>query len=456
MTISRVNLCRTPIPTLDPDFFTESWYAVPAGDWAINLSGHATLPRQTVFAGTTTGAVRCSPVPVVPGRTYVASMSMRAVAANTVSIRVLWITGTGVIISISAATAYTQAASTTVRMATPALVAPVNNQDGDAVLALLEVTGIDGSAQLTAAMFEQASTAGTYFDGNTSGAAWAGTTNLSPSTIGTTDLALEIGYDETLGRVRTFVTGGVAAGGRAMVRRRLATEKNGQIVRGGADLDGGVSLRSVDDYEFPAGPPLVYRLEVYSGRYGLVQSPTQAARGQFPESPIETLEVSYTPPRPRAWLKFMASPQLNRKITITGWEPIERPSRNTLYDIQDAPEPLVVTSGHSSRRTTLTLRTWTPDETRALDESMRQGIPALLHLPDDSTLPTMYCVVGTYRHAPPSRRSLGAVWTVPIIEVAAPPASIFAAASSWQTVINANATWADLLDDFDTWREVGA
>lgn len=455
MTITRVNLCRTPIPTTEPDFFTSAWFAVPAGDWAVSVSGHATLPRQTVFAGTVAGSVRSSPVPVVPGRTYVASMSMRAVAANTVSIRVLWITSVGVIISVSAATTYPQSASTTVRMSTPALVAPAD-PDGGPVLGLLEVAGVDGSAQFTAAMMEQASVAGAYFDGGSAGAVWAGATNLSPSTIGTSDLALEIGYDETLGRVRTFVTGAVAAGGRAVVRRRRATEKSGQIVRGGADLDGGVSLRSVDDYEFPAGPPLVYTLEVYSGRYGLVQSPRQAALGQLPESPIETLEVGYTPPTPRAWLKFMASPQLNRKVTITGWEPIERPSRNTLYDVQDAPEPLIVTSGHSSRRTTITMRTWTPDETRALDEAMRQGIPGFLHMPESSALPAMYCVFGTYRNAPPSRRSQGAVWTVPIIEVAAPPASIFAPATSWQTVLTGFATWADLLDEFDTWREVGA
>lgn len=455
MTISRVNLCRTPIPTTVGDFFVEAWFCAPSGDWAVTSGGHVSLPRSTVLAGTTAGTVRAAPVPVVPGRTYVASMSMRAVAANTVTMQVLWVSSAGIILAISAGTVYTQGAGTTVRMSTPAIVAPAA-PDGGPVLGLMEVSGVDGSAQFTGAMFEQASVAGTYFDGDTVGAAWGGPTNMSPSRIGTSDLALAIGYDETLGRVRTFVTGAAAAGGRAVVRRRRASEKSGPIVRGGAALDAGTSLRSVDDYEFPGGPPLVYRLEVYSGRVGLVQSPGQAARGQIPESPIEFLEIGYTPPRPRAWLKFMAAPLLNRKITVTGWDPIERPSRNTLYDVQDAPEPLVVTSGHSSRRTTLTLRTWTRDETRALDEAMKQGIPAFLHLPDDSTLPSMYCVFGSYSYAPPSRRSQGAVWTIPIIEVAAPPASIFGASSSWQTILTGYATWADVLAEFDTWREVGA
>jgi hypothetical protein len=122
--------------------------------------------------------------------------------------------------------------------------------------------------------------------------------------------------------------------------------------------------------------------------------------------------------------------------------------------VRERTDPVIVTAGHGSRRFTLRLRTFTRDETEALDTSLSQGIPGFLHLPPSTPLPSIYCVIGDYSYVAPSRRSQGAVWSVPLVEVSPPPLSIYATGATWATVLEDHTTWAGLLAAAPSWRGV--
>lgn len=445
MAFSRVNLA------INPALGGGAPWLHNGPGWVGSAALHASMPRPTGIVNSGGGtAVFTGPAAVVPGRTYVGSVSVRGVGvASAGACYLLWRDSAGVTVSTSGSTAYSVGSNATIRATTPAVVAPAG-----AAYCYVTLDSIDGPVQVTGVLVEQTvSTGGSYFDGDTAGASWAGTPGQSPSRIGTSELNGTIEYDDLLGRVRTFLAGAGVHAGRVQVLRRPTNGVVFTPVRGSSVAPvGGASPRSADDYEHPdVEDGFVYRLAAYSGAEEL---PLRWLGSLREEPPYDVLDLPFTPPTIRAWLKFVAAPQLNRKVTITGWEPIERPDRNKLYDVDGRTDPIVVTSGHSSRRTTLTLRTWTQDETDALDESLRQGIPGFLHLPGTVQLPSMYVVFGTYRHRPASKRSAGAIFTLPVVEVAAPPPSIFAVGATWQTVLDDYATWAALFAGPTEWRRV--
>lgn len=449
MAIERLNLCLEPA-TKWPGGPTWLVPTATVTDWNRSTAMHATLPRTTGMAGTTAAVLRTPPAPVVPGRPYVGSLWMRSTVANNGGVRFEWYAADDTSLGLSAATSYNQAAATTAQLSTGPHTAPA----GAAYCRIhLEV---DGAAQLTAVLIEQTSTAGAaYFDGDTPGARWVGADGQSVSMIGTAEVVAEsLSYDHELGRVRVVPAGTPGPGvGRIMVRRRATTSNVFEQVRGG-DLPvfGGVAVRSGDDYEFPADQDLIYRLELHVGAEDL---PTERARGPLPLAPLAAAEVFYRPPLARAWLKFVANPILNRRVTVIGPLPeVSRPGRNSVYEVRERTDPVIVTAGHGSRRMTLRLRTFTRDETEALDTSLKQGIPAFLHLPPSTPIPSMYAVVGDYSYVAPSQRSQGAVWSVPLVEVSPPPLSIYATGATWSTVLAEHATWAELLASAASWRGV--
>jgi hypothetical protein len=67
-----------------------------------------------------------------------------------------------------------------------------------------------------------------------------------------------------------------------------------------------------------------------------------------------------------------------------------------------------------------------------------------LQVPEPINAPSMYAVIGDYSHEPPALKSRRSVFTVSLIEVAAPPPSI----------VSPRATWTSLLDEYTTWEAV--
>lgn len=457
MPITRINLC--PRPSLSTGQPAQQW-AFPSG-WTRSTGLDASLPRQTGLAGNTANADIYSAIgPCVAGRSYVGSISLRSIGINAGNVQLVWHNLAGNELARTALVPFSQGANTTVRLGAGPAVAPVG-----AIAFRIAVMSLDTSAQLTAALLEQATAlGGAYFDGDgpDAGARWTGLSGRSPSVVGTNTPSGDITYDDLAGRVRVFMFGGSALGGSARVLYRPITRTALTLVRGGNIATvGGATVRSADDYEFSANTPILYIVDNHPGTDPLPAniSSSDVVNGvvtQFGIPPIESVTLPFTPPVARGWLKFVAAPALNRKVTVLDWSAVERPSRNSTYEVRDREDPVVVTAGHSSRRLTLTLRTWTSAETDQLDESMKQGVPGFLHMPDNPDVaapPTMYCVFGPYSWVRPSRRSVGAVFTVPLVEVAAPAASIFARGATWQTVLDTYPTWGDVLA-VRTWQEL--
>ncbi len=453
MTVTRVNLCLRPA-LKNVGGPNSAWQSSGSGTlWGRSTSMHATLPRTTGLAGSSmVGTVRTAAAPVTAGRSYVASVSLRAIAACSGTHGLVWYDQADQVLATSATSTYSAGAGVTQRLTTAALVAPVG-----ATHCRMQITVPAASMQLTACLIEQtASTGGTYFDGDDG--AWAGVNGDSASYVGTPTtgvMALTASYDDRLGRVRVFTSGASAIAGAAYVERRPAKGSTWSAVRGGTlPLTGGLSVRSADDYEYPPDVSLVYRASGILGIGGGV--PISATGGvTVPELVVDApADVFFAPPLVRAWLKFVAAPYLNRKVTIVGPLPeITRPSRNAVYEVRESPTPTIVTAGHSSRRFTLRLATFDQQETDALDESLRQGIPGFLHTPADSPLPSVYAVFGDY-HRRTNRQTNHSFWEVPITEVSAPPASVFGTGATWQTVLDTYATWAELAAAARSWREV--
>lgn len=450
MAVTRVNLCLRPALATVGSALNAPW-TIPGSSWARSTSMHASMPRTTGLAGSASGTVLSPPAPVLPGKTYVGSMSSRAVASGSGTIALQWFDAAGNLISTSATTGYSQASSNTAVLSTGVLTAPAG-----AAYARIAVTVTASSQQLTGAMVEQvASTGGSYFDGATSGGSWSGVTGEGMSYLGApvASLVPDVFYDDSRGRVRVLATGVASIAGQVRVLRRRAATTDNQPVRGGTvTLTSGAMIRSADDYEFPDGN-LVY---VTQGVVGAGAAPvaTTGTNGITPVV-VDAVETFFVPPLKRGWLKFVAAPYLNRKITLIAPLPeVSRRSRNATYQVKERTDPIVVTAGHGSREFTISVRTFTQDETEALDESLRQGIPTFLHLPETTPLPSIYAVMGDYRRQAPSARSQGAVWTIPLTEVAAPPASIYGTGATCATLLAQYSTCATLLATGGTWQKV--
>jgi hypothetical protein len=127
-----------------------------------------------------------------------------------------------------------------------------------------------------------------------------------------------------------------------------------------------------------------------------------------------------------------------------GRSDVTRPARTAVYDVQNRRDPVVVSDVHSSRRFTIRVKTENTAETEALDHALSQGLPCFLQVPAGINCPTVYAVVGDYSFEPPALKSPRNVWTIPLVEVSAPPASI----------VSPGATWAQLLIDYPSWEAV--
>ncbi|GEL17696.1 hypothetical protein [Pseudonocardia asaccharolytica] len=458
--------------------------------WGRTTSAHASLPRTTGFAGTAAGDVICAnQIPIVADSYYVGSVHIRAVAASTVTVGFDWYDDSSYL-SSSSFVPYTLSAGSTTRVNTGvgagAAVPPAG-----ATRAVLVVAGGDGEAQYTASMITLGSTLHDYFDGDSPRATWEGTpgnsrsylitgddswgwadsgdqtatqpgptgqdtatwgetgaatgsgTRDDPISWGESGLIVASGYDDDHGRIRVEAIGFPAGTICAVVYSRPAGSTVWTQVRGGkVSVSGGRMARPVDDYEYTAGVPMTYRIVGLSSPEGAADVVTATAQVIRSGDPAH------------AWIKFIAAPYLNRKITLTGWSPITRAARNATYDVKGRIPPVVVTDVHSSRRVEIQVRTGDIDDTERLDAALSQGHPIFLHTCSGTPLPSMYAAVGEYEWAPPTPRSAAAQWRIPLTEVTAPPPSVVGASTTWETVLAQYGTWQELLDAAGTWQEI--
>ena len=236
-------------------------------------------------------------------------------------------------------------------------------------------------------------------------------------------------YSPDLSRVRVYVT---SISADSLTIERSVDEVRWEVIRGGRDIPVGSSA-VFDDYEFAPGVTNFYRVT-------------------GDDSSTDTTSV--TPDLAEAWLKIPAAPFLNRKVRLIGWDGIQREARSGVFDVQSRRTPIVVTDVHSSRSTTIRLRTTTLEERDTLDTILSAGKAILVHMPAGSVFPSMYVVPGAYTIDRPAQRTSVSVFSIPVREVAKPNPSVVGSAGTWQTVYNEFASWADVLTGNDDWLAV--
>jgi hypothetical protein len=465
-----------------------SWTSTPAG--YARQTGVTGMDRTTGFGGSGAIDVVTSPrFAAVAGQQYMASVQVKTGGSNTFKLLINWYSGTtdsGTFLSNSGTTSFT--VNGTARCEIGPFTAPTGAGAGYLRIIELDATTVT----LAAVLVEQTSTSGqSYFDGDTTGASWEGTSGNSTSVILTasdswtfTDagsrvatasgpaagdavsftetativasstsadyvtwsdsaMILSCDYDPRRGRNRISARGLPTAGVRAIVESRKENRSAWLQVRGGkVGLSGGAFIRTVDDYEFAAGQATTYRIRVLS------------TPENVPEVTLSAVTVTLPATNPGVWLKFIVQPALNQQVQLIDWGEIARPTRVTLYDVVGRTDPVAVTDVHGSRRITVTLRTSTNDEAERLDDALSQGRPLFLHVPANVALPSVYAVAGDYAASRPSKTTQVRFWQVALIEVSPPPPSAVAPPTTWQNILDSYGTWQEVIDAFPTWQDV--
>jgi hypothetical protein len=489
---TRVNLA--PNPALKNN--ATGWTG-PSG-WVRSTSVSGSLPRTTGFEGSTTGDVLCPRAAVSAGQSYYWAISVKANSDLHTEFYVNYYAAlSGGSFVGNAGRGPSQLVILDSGEASRYVIGPFVTPAG-AVSGNIKINDVDASCEITAYQVELASTyAGTYFDGDSTGATWDGTAGNSTSTIreigsgsgsstqqvqiaeaftitATADgpvttepvtiqsffsvdaglpfaeslrltesfLITSLEWDPVRGRNRisafTFDLGVVTA----RVSRRPVTGGAWQLVRGGTvDVVGGFMSRRVDDYEFPSGVDLEYRIE------GVTSASAGSVVAQVATVHRRSIADS-------AWLKFITQPALNRRLDFMGRTDIARPSRTAVFDVINRSDPVVVSDVHSSRRFTITVKAETQADTDALDYALSRGLPCYLQVPQTYNCPSIYAVVGDYQFEAPARKSQRNVFTIPLTEVAAPPPSVVPPHATWQSLLNQYAAWDDVIAAASKWLDI--
>ncbi|MGW5402671.1 hypothetical protein [Streptomyces sp. NPDC003952] len=253
-------------------------------------------------------------------------------------------------------------------------------------------------------------------------------------------MAFTATYDALLGRIRLAASGLGATAARCTIDRTTDGIRY-TVVRGGSSRIVAGSAANLDDYEFPPGVATTYRLRSYTGAGALV----------------DTLTVAITQDVDGAWLKVPAAPYLNLRVDVSVRMEVGRRSRAGVFDVVGRSFPVAVGDVRSSREFTLQVRTQTAAEQAALDYALALGDVVYLQVPAaQEQFPSGYFTVGNASHAPERRYTARRIWSLDLVEVAAPGPDVVGSTYTNQSVlldyatvsavIADNATIADLLD----------
>lgn len=250
-------------------------------------------------------------------------------------------------------------------------------------------------------------------------------------------MALTATYDPVLSRIRlagTFLSPAVY-----VVFDRTVDGVSYTTLRGGGHVDVVAQNANVDDYEFPPGVPITYRLRAYSGLDVLLFTLTEVITQDLDE----------------VWLKVPAAPFLNTPVVVADRSEVTRRSRAGIFDVVGRSNPVMVGDVASSISYTLTLQTATSAAESNLDFLFASGEVVLLQVP--STVDYVqggYFAVGDTSRGPVNKVSPLRVWTVPLTGVAAPGPGVVGSAYTWTSTVNEYATWTAVIADNLTWADL--
>ncbi len=266
---------------------------------------------------------------------------------------------------------------------------------------------------------------------------------IGPGSGGMGGLYLLATYDDDLARVQ-LVSGGFPYNVASVVIDRYTTANltNPQGVRGGTlDVVSADTVR-VSDYVFSSGIVNTYRMRAYAEGGSL----------------LGTVYAAITPTVTGVWLKSVARPFLNRRVTVVDFSSVGAPARGGILEIAGRRDPVAITEVRGSRNYELVLRAADSVEAEALELVLSFGDVMYLQVPPGCVVPSsMYAWVGDVVFTRVGKHDTEVRYlSLPLTEVAAPAATIVGYTITWAGVQSAWTTWSDLLADpaATTWAEL--
>ena len=251
-------------------------------------------------------------------------------------------------------------------------------------------------------------------------------------------MSVTLTYDSALARVRITAT----VPGTALYAT-IDRSTNGirwTTVRGAGDLAASLGTAAADDYEFPPGIPVTYRVRSYSGAVVLLSTETE----------VTTAAID------RPWLKSVSRPYLNRPVAIRGRTPaISRKARAGIFAVRGRSLPVVVSEVRGPREWELQVRTDTPADTRGLELLLASGDVLYVQVPPGYDLPGGYVTAGdvTQQRISALPGDLRSVWSLPMTEVAAPGPDVVGYTATWAGISAAFGSWTGLIAEFSSWPD---
>ena len=161
-----------------------------------------------------------------------------------------------------------------------------------------------------------------------------------------------------------------------------------------------------------------------------------------------------TPTLDGIWLKSIARPFLNRRITVTDFSALTRPSRAGVFDIVGASDAIAVNDVRGSKRFSLEVMTSGQADESNLDLVLASGDPMLIHVGATCRVPGGYVTIGETSDARHTPRATRRFFDLPCTISAPPGPDVIGAALTWQTVLNTYPTWRALFAAHGTWANL--
>jgi hypothetical protein len=209
-------------------------------------------------------------------------------------------------------------------------------------------------------------------------------------------------------------------------------------VRGGTEAPVASSAASVDDYEFPVGVAITYRVRSYNASDVL-----QA-----------TFTTSITQAQADPWLKSVTRPYLNRQIFAADASDVVHTNRSQVFPIVGRSFGVAVTDVSSGLSFELTVATTSKSEADDLLYMVKSGDILFLHVPADFPTPGGYFTVGDVRETRQTLPWERRWFTLPLTQVVQPGPEVVGTTYTWASTIGEYATWTAVIADNATWADL--
>lgn len=259
-------------------------------------------------------------------------------------------------------------------------------------------------------------------------------------------MALTATYNSDLSRIR--LAGASLGTSTYAVFDRTLNGITYTTVRGGSAAPVTASAAHLDDYEFPVGVTITYRVRSYNA--------SDVLQATF----TTTINQDLVNP----WLKSVSRTYLNQEIFAADASDVTHLNRSTVFPVVGRSNGVAVTDVASGLKYDLTVATVIKGDADDLRYMVTSGDILFLHVPADFPRPGGYFTVGDATEAAQNLPWERRWFTLPLTRVAEPGpdiiatsytiASMIAEYATITAVIADNATITDLLDRVGSPSEV--